>query len=188
MSARNLPVYGYPRNTSPISLINSPDRANVYHSHNSARNFPVPGTTSLLTGLYPWTHQALNEAGLMAREFILEEISSDRLKGIYKRLAFAQNLYVGFILDELDKDIDIYLSPDAFNVASGIVGRRFPNDFPSAYRSFDDFLFKFDKDSSKPASASLIFGTIERLLFFLRQLAERQKHVFAEYSTGFARR
>src|ERR1700690_3355624 len=68
MSARNLSVYGYPRNTTP-NLIRFASRANVYHSHYSAGNFTVPGTTSLLTGLYPWTHRAINEAGLIAREF-----------------------------------------------------------------------------------------------------------------------
>ena len=132
--------------TSP-NLMRFADRANVYHSHNSAGNFTVPGTTSLLTGLYPWTYRAINEAGLMAREFVGRNIFGS-FGGHYKRLAFAQNLYAGFILNQFDKDIDIYLSPDTFSVASGIVGGRFPNDFPSAYRSFDDFLFKFDKELS----------------------------------------
>ncbi len=118
----------------------------------------------------------------MTREFIGRNIFRS-FGGHYKRLAFAQNLYAGFILNQFDKDIDIYLSPDAFNVASGIVGRKFPNDFPSAYRSFDDFLFKFDKESSKPASASLIFGTIERLLF-LRQLADAKNIYSQEFPLG----
>ena len=181
MSARNLSVYGYPRNTSP-NLARFADRANVYHSHNSAGNFTVPGTTSLLTGLYPWTYRAINEAGLMTREFIGRNIFRS-FGGHYKRLAFAQNLFAGFILNQFDKDIDIYFSPDTFNIASGIVGRRFPNDFSSAYRSFDDFLFKFDKESSKPASASLIFGTIERLLF-LRQLADAKNIYSQEFPLG----
>ena len=58
MSARNLSVYGYPRNTTP-NLVRFASRANVYHSHYSAGNFTTPGTTSLLTGLYPWTHRAI---------------------------------------------------------------------------------------------------------------------------------
>jgi len=57
MSARDLSVYGYPRNTTP-NLMRFANRANVYHSHYSAGNFTIPGTTSLLTGLYPWTHRA----------------------------------------------------------------------------------------------------------------------------------
>jgi len=181
MSARNLSVYGYPRNTAP-NLMRFADRSNVYHSHNSAGNFTVPGTTSLLTGLYPWTHRAINEAGLMTREFIGRNIFRS-MGGQYKRLAYAQNLYAGFILSQFDRDIDVYFPPDSFNTASGIVGNRFPNDFPSAYRSFDDFLFKFDKESSKPASASLIFGTIERLLF-LRRLADAKNTNSQEFPLG----
>jgi arylsulfatase A-like enzyme len=181
MSARNLSVYDYPRNTTP-NLIRFASRANVYHSHYSAGNFTVPGTTSLLTGLYPWTHRAINEAGLIAREFTGRNIFRS-FGGHYKRLAFAQNLFARFILDQFDKDIDIYLSPESFSLANGIAGSWFTNDLPSGYRSFDDFLFKFDKVSSKPASASLIFGTIQRL-FFLRQVAEVQNIYSQEYPLG----
>src|SRR5260370_40868318 len=69
MSARNLSLYGYPRDTTP-NLIRFANRANVYHSHYSAGNFTIPGTTSLLSGLYPWTHRAINGSGLMARELV----------------------------------------------------------------------------------------------------------------------
>ncbi|HEY9153125.1 MAG TPA: sulfatase-like hydrolase/transferase [Anaerolineales bacterium] len=181
MSARNLSVYGYPRNTTP-NLLRFASRANVYHSHNSAGNFTVPGTTSLLTGLYPWTHRAINEAGLMVREFIERNIFRS-FGGPYQRLAFAQNLFARFILDQFNKDIDIYLSPESFSLANGIAGSWFAHDLPSSYRSFDDFLFKFDKESSKPASASLVFGTIQRL-FFLRQVADAKNTYSQEFPLG----
>jgi len=181
MSARNLSVYGYPRNTSP-NLARFATRANVYHSHNSAGNFTVPGTTSLLTGLYPWTHRAINEAGLMTREFIGQNIFRS-FEGHYKRLTFAQNLFAQFILNQFDKDIDIHLSPESFSLANGIVGSRFTNDLPAADRSFDDFLFKMDKESSKPALASLIFGTVQRL-FFLRQVAAVKNIYSQEFPLG----
>jgi len=88
MTARNLSVYGYQRATTP-NFIRFAQRAIVYHSHYSAGNFTVPGTTSLLTGLYPWTHRAINQAGLMRREFTGQNIFK-AMNGKYKRLASAR--------------------------------------------------------------------------------------------------
>ena len=66
MSAENLSLYGYRRDTSP-NLERFASRATVYNAHYSAGSFTTPGTASLLTGLYPWTHRAIDESGLIAR-------------------------------------------------------------------------------------------------------------------------
>jgi len=68
-------------------------------------------------------------------------------------------------------------------LANGISGEWFKNDLSSGYRSFDDFLFKFDVNSSNPASASLIFGTIQRL-YFLRQVIQAQSAYSQQYPIG----
>src|SRR5712691_5740932 len=66
MTARNLSVYGYHRETTP-NFERFAERATVYHAHDSAGNFTIPGTSSLLTGMYPWTHRAINNGGLVDR-------------------------------------------------------------------------------------------------------------------------
>jgi len=43
------------------------EHALVYHNHTSAGTFTVPGTASILTGLYPWTHRALQLYGTIIR-------------------------------------------------------------------------------------------------------------------------
>src|SRR5690348_16838419 len=63
MTARNLSLYGYHRKTTS-NFDKFAERATVYHSHDSAGNFTIPGTSSLLTGTYPWTHRAFNDGGL----------------------------------------------------------------------------------------------------------------------------
>ena len=73
MSARNLSVYGYPRNTTP-GLERIARRALVYHSHYSAGNFTTSGVASMLTGLYPWTHRGINLSGLVNRKFVKNNI------------------------------------------------------------------------------------------------------------------
>src|SRR5689334_2377429 len=83
MSASNLSIYGYPRNTTP-NLEKFAQRATVYHAHHSGGNFTTPGTASLLTGTYPWTHRAINEAGLVARALTEHNVFT-ALGGQYNR-------------------------------------------------------------------------------------------------------
>ena len=52
---------GFPAVSSGISKI--AEKAVVYHNHQAGGNFTVPGTASLLTGTYPWTHRALHHDG-----------------------------------------------------------------------------------------------------------------------------
>jgi len=73
MSARNLSLYGYPRPTTP-NLERFAEHATVYHSHYSNGNFTPAGTSSLLTGTYPWTHRAINVRGVIKRDLIGNDI------------------------------------------------------------------------------------------------------------------
>ena len=56
-SAHNISLYGYRRETTP-NIARWAERAVVYHNHYAGGNFTTPGTASLLTGTYPWTHRA----------------------------------------------------------------------------------------------------------------------------------
>ena len=64
MSARNLSLYGYPRETTPF-LNKFAERATVYHKHYSGGNFTTPGTACMLTGMFQWKHRAFNIGGLI---------------------------------------------------------------------------------------------------------------------------
>src|SRR5574338_426156 len=57
-SQRHVSLYGYPRPTMP-ELEKFAERATVYHNHYATATFTTPGTSSLLTGLYPWSHRAI---------------------------------------------------------------------------------------------------------------------------------
>ena len=61
LSAKHISTYGYPRETMP-NLTRFAQQATVYHAHYSGGNFTTPGTASLLTGTYPWSHRALENA------------------------------------------------------------------------------------------------------------------------------
>ncbi len=156
MSAKNLSLYGYRRKTTP-NLERFAQRATVFHQHYAAGNFTTPGTASLLTGLYPWTHRAINESGLIARKQA-EHNLFHVLGREYYRLAFSQNIYPNYFFGQFKPDIEQVLSPAAFSFLGGIAADQFGRDLVDSHRAFDDFLFQ---DNTPPAS--LVFGLIERL-------------------------
>jgi len=119
MTAENLSIYGYHRKTTP-NFERFAKRATVFHNHSSAGNYTVPGTASLLTGLYPWTHRALNLSGLVVRELANRNIFS-LLHSQYHRFAYSQNIAANQILNQFENSIDTYLSPGKFSVAEQIL-------------------------------------------------------------------
>ena len=161
MSARNLSVYGYPRQTTP-NLERFAGRAVVFHSHYSAGNYTVPGTASLLTGMYPWTHRAFNQGGLIKREY--EQRNFFALLGAdYHRLAFSQNIWANSFLNQFEPALDDHLPPSSFSDAALLVGENFENDLNSAIRVLDTSLLTVENTPS-----SLLFGIAERLMYLRR--------------------
>lgn len=141
LSARNMSLYSYPRDTTP-NLIRFADGATVYHAHRAAGNFTTPGTASILTSTYPWTHRAINLAGIIAKD--LEHRNLFRLLGpTYHRTAYPQNPWTELLLNQFDQDIDVCLSAKAFSLADGMIhGRGFSNDSDVAFRAFEDLLVR----------------------------------------------
>src|SRR5687768_12856468 len=161
MSARNLSVYGYPRQTTP-NLERFAERATIFHSHYSAGNYTVPGTASLLTGMYPWTHRAFNQAGLIKREY--EERNLFRSFGAdYDRFAFSQNIWADSFLNQFEPDVDDHLPPSSFSDASLVVGENFEKDPIAAMHALDGSLMSVANTPS-----SLLFGIAERLMYLRR--------------------
>jgi len=107
LTAKNIQLYGYPRDTMP-NLARMADRATVYHAHYSGGNFTTPGTSSLLTGTYPWTHRAVG----LGRK-VLESMRHRSLFAFfddYYRTAYSHNNFVNTLLRQFFADID-YLKP-----------------------------------------------------------------------------
>jgi len=157
MSAENLSLYGYHRKTTP-NLERFAAQATVYNAHYSAGNFTTPGTASLLTGLYPWTHRAINESGLIERSLVGQNLFRAIGKDYY-RLAYSQNMWPNYFFGQFQHDIEKILSPAAFSLVDQIVGDKFGADLADSHRAFDDYLFQ---DGAPPAS--LVFGLAERIL------------------------
>jgi arylsulfatase A-like enzyme len=176
MSAKNLSLYGYKRKTTP-NLERFAQRATVYNTHYSAGSFTTPGTASLLTGMYPWTHRAINVAGLIARN--LTDRNLFKLAGLgRRRLAFSQNMWPNYFFDQFQPDIDKILPPGSFSRIDYLLGEKFEKDGETSERALDDFLFQ---DGYPPAS--LIFGLADRVS--LRSTVDRTSQ--AGYPLGLPR-
>jgi arylsulfatase A-like enzyme len=179
MSARNLSLYGYGRRTTP-NLEKFAERASVYHRHYSAGNFTTSGTASMLTGLYPWTHRAINYRGMIDRS--LSERNFFNLIGSeYTRYAFTQNLWADILLSQFEKDLDVHLPPDSYSQFADSVmqPRDLPADRDLAYFVFQDFL-NLRVDDVHPYPGSLLLASTD----LARALASDRPYVSADYPRG----
>src|SRR5215208_4884637 len=178
LSARHLSLHGYRRLTSP-NLTRFAERATVYHRHYSAGNFTSPGTASLLSGTYPWTHRAFQQGGVILRR--LADQNMFRLfDDSYKKAAFAQNIWADILLYQFQKYIDVHIKSTAYSLNEqihyndGVLER----DPLIAFRSFEDFL---EQDYGIPGS--LYFSLFDKLRGYLVNEFELTK-LRQEYPRG----
>jgi len=154
MSAKNLSLYGYARHTT-ANLESLAERSLVYHRHYANGSFTTSGTASLLTGLRPWTHRALNASGLIGPQHVDRNLF--RLLGPkYLKLAYTQNYWADYLLNQLAGDIDAHIPLSSFGLLSdAIVDQRFTNDALVAYRSYGTTFFPWLTE--QPSSLLLSF-------------------------------
>jgi arylsulfatase A-like enzyme len=153
LTTHSMSLYGHIRTTTS-NLDKFAQSATVYHNHYSAATFTTPGTASLLTGMYPWTHRAVNYRGLVKRAYADRNIFH-LIGDQYKRIAFTQNMFAEMLLTQFSKDIDQHISLGAYSKLNNYAGSIFDNDLMGQYLSFDGFLY-----GNRPGS--LLFGAINR--------------------------
>jgi arylsulfatase A-like enzyme len=179
MSARHVSLYGYPRKTT-TNLEKFAERASVYHTHHSAANFTTSGTASMLTGLYPWTHRAINYRGLIDRS--LADRNLFHLVGReYVRFAFTQNYWADVLLSQFEQDLDYHLPCDMYSEIerASIQPHDMPNDRAMAYYAFQDFL-DLGAESLNLFPGSLLLASAD----LSRHLARAKDAPFEDYPLG----
>jgi arylsulfatase A-like enzyme len=160
MTARHVSVYGYERETTP-NLAKLASRANVYHRNYSPANFTTPGTSSILTGLHPWTHRAINLHGLVSRSVVDQNIF--HLLADYRRIGFTQNPLAELLLGQFAQDLDEHWLPSEFGLfhpTANQLGHFFSNDLDAVARA-GQLLYSMGSNDLPPGS--LIGGLIEWL-------------------------
>lgn len=159
-AAGDTSVYGYPRDTMP-NLARFAERAFVYHHHYSAGTFTVPGTASLLTGLYPWSHRAFHIGGGIASEQLDYQIFS-ALRASHASLAYSQNPNSDVFLYQMQDSIERHVPSGAFDLQKQFVYNLpiFRNDGEIALTAFEENILHKINDYD----ASLFLGPLFRLL------------------------
>lgn len=108
LSARNMSLYGYPRQTTP-NIDRLAEKAIVFHRHYSGANFTTPGTASLLTGTLPWRHRAFHVYGMVDRGAAQRNVFHALSESGIDRLCYTHNDLAEMILYQFEPDIDEYL-------------------------------------------------------------------------------
>jgi arylsulfatase A-like enzyme len=108
LSAGNMSLYGYPRQTTP-NIDRFADEAVVFHRHYSGANFTTPGTASILTGTLPWEHRAFHVYGMVDRRVEWRNIFRALDGSGLDRLSYTHNDLAEMILYQFKPDIDEYL-------------------------------------------------------------------------------
>jgi len=136
LSARHMSLYGYPRRTTP-NLERLARISTVYHQHWAAGNFTTPGTASLLTGAYPWSHRAIHFYGKTLPAFDDNNLFS-AFRGWQRETYTHNNLAMG-LLHQYRRHIEHLVPPGALalyddRLAAGLFARDYPVAFYSEER------------------------------------------------------
>ena len=172
-SAEDVSLYGYPRQTMP-NLETFAEHAIVYHNHYSAGRYTTPGTASLLTGLYPWTHRAFSLGSGVLKRYESKNIFA-LLAEKYNTLGYAQNKYADVFLDQFRAHLDVHIPGSAFNFENRMFYAPFlKNDSQIAFSSFDDNIVRDDSGFD----ASLFLGPLLRTQHLYERKVDASAHPF----------
>jgi arylsulfatase A-like enzyme len=142
LSAKHISLYGYPRNTMP-NLARFAERATVYHAHYAGGNFTTPGTASLFTGTYAWTHRALSHQSELLEDYLSRNIFSQFASQGYYTAGFSHNLLVNMLMHALRENLDDYVLPNEIALVDyNFSDDLFFNDYVMAARSERSYLKK----------------------------------------------
>ena len=180
LSADNMSLYGYPLHIMP-NLDRFCENATVYHQHYSAGTFTIPGTASLLSGLYPWSHRALSlGAGGVVQEHVEHQIFS-AFEQTHRTTGYAQNKYADNLLYQFSDNLDKHILTTAFNHQRSIYYETslFEQDAQVAFSAFDNNMIR----AGEGKDASLFFGPLARIINVLRQTRNDQEFK-KEYPDG----
>lgn len=169
LSATNVSLYGYPRRTMP-NLERIAQRATVYHRHYAAGNFTTPGTASLLTSTYPWTHRAIalgyGVAGAVKHRTLFSTFPD------YYRIVYSHNTFVNTLFHEFSSDIDFLEPQKSLFLQNPLAADRlFTNDDDIASVAWERAAKRQDDGYSYSLLFSTLYDAVSRAR--LRKLAPR---------------
>lgn len=162
-TAENTSLFGYPRKTMPY-LEKLAEKAIVFHNHYAGGPFTSPGTATLISGRYPWSHRSINRAGKMDYRTAHQNFFRE-LKDEYFQIAYTHNSYADYLLRQQRQELDQYLPRPKFYLDKDpVFDNLLSNDFEAANMARQTSLFDY-------------YGLFQSTLFLQRlYLALRKKY------------
>jgi arylsulfatase A-like enzyme len=152
-------LYGYHRQTTP-NLTRFAQSSTVYHAHYAAGNFTTPGTASILTGVYPWSHHALHFLGNTTAKYKKRNIFHLFAEQGYRTITYTHNTLTQVLLHQFREDLNLHKKIGELGVrGKHIAEAPFFEDFGVAMQS--EWLLLRDLYRDK-APSSLFFSLLNR--------------------------
>ena len=171
-SQQHVSLYGYPRPTMP-NLDRFAQNATVYHNHYATATFTTPGTASILSGLYPWSHRAIQLGAGLSPVHAGHTIFS-ALTSTHSTLAFTQNKYADQLLLQAHETLDQHIPNWEFNIQKIDLydASIFDKDAHLAFASIEDNVVK----RGAGIDASLFLGPFYRLQILSKLLKNTESY------------
>lgn len=167
-SGLHVPLYGYPRNTTP-NLNRFAERATVYHHHYAGGNFTTPGVATMLTGTYPFTHRAFQTNNKTAPEFSDKNLFS--LFPDHYRIAYTHNTVADTLLQQFGSALETRKPPaELFLQSNVLVNKTFAADNDIAFLSWNRIM----AENEERTNNSLFLSRLEEQLTRSQQNLYRQ--------------
>lgn len=183
LSAKHMSLHGYERETTP-NLARFAERATVYHAHYAAGNFTTPGTASILTGTYPWSHRAFHLFGTVAKRYVERNLFSLFGSAPYHRMAYTHNPLVTILLNQFDAYLDVLKkAEELFLFNENVISERVSADefFVALSSEMGLFHGRGGKDA-RPIPSSLFLSMFHRMW-----RAAQRKNLGQAYAGSFPR-
>lgn len=156
LTAKHMSLYGYQRRTTP-NITEFAKQAMVYHNHYSSGNFTSPTTASILTGVYPWTHRAINLNGIVTERFAHDNLFS-LCEESHHISGYTHNPLAGVFLNQFKSHIELLHPMEILSMAGEIYAEKlFSSDFPVAFWS-ENIL----RGTEKFIPGSLFFSQLDK--------------------------
>lgn len=154
-SAKHASLYGYPRHTTP-NLERFANRATVYHAHQATGNYTNPGTASLLTGTYPWTHRSMHLYSPIIPPYVDKNLFRALGHTQYHSVAYSHNMVAVTLIYQFLNDLDNFKKTEELCLHDGqLADQFFFNDYDLA--TWRERIFRGAADISSYPSSLIYF-------------------------------
>jgi len=170
-SARNISLYGYPRQTTP-NLERLANKATVYHNHYAGAHFTTPGTTTLLTGVQPWRHHLYHSGSKFKLDDYYKKHNLFGSFPDYYRFAYTHNPFAEIAIQYMVEVLDRFMPHEELFSSMDIAAKLFPDDYDAASVSWIRSMELLKYGYANSIFSSRIWS------YFYRKFEERYKDRF----------